>query len=120
MSSSARHRRDISTVIRVMLIAVVFITPAVFDLGAVKPFDIVKATAVWFFGVLAFGAFLAAVVLGRTRPRAFLMGWLAAGYLAVATLATVFSRTPLTAIFGWYGRYGGLTTIVAYLLIFYV
>ena len=120
MSRSVRRRRDITTIVRVLLVALAFITPAVFDLGAVKPFDIVKVTAVWFFGALIFGIWLAAAALGRSRPRGFLMGWLVAGYLAVATLATIFSRTPLTAIFGWYGRYGGLTTIVAYVLVFVV
>ncbi len=120
MGQSARRRRDISSVVRVLVVITAVVTPAVFDLGAVKPFDIVKSTTVWFFALLIFGVFVASVILGRARPRGFPMGWLAGAYLLVATLATIFSPTKLTSFFGWYGRYGGLTTVVAFVLIFYV
>ncbi|MEX2394649.1 MAG: hypothetical protein WD826_09240, partial [Actinomycetota bacterium] len=80
--SRARARRDITTVTRICLMAAAFITPAVFDLGSVKPFDLVKLTTVLFFGWLAFGTWLGAVALGRALPpRRFTMGWLAGAFL---------------------------------------
>jgi tetratricopeptide (TPR) repeat protein len=107
-------------VVRVFLAACVFITPAVFDLGAVKPFDIVKLTTVLFFGWLALGVWLAAVVTGQARPRRFLMGYLAGAYLLVATVATIFSPTKWTSLIGWYGRHHGLLTILIYVVVFYL
>jgi O-antigen ligase/tetratricopeptide (TPR) repeat protein len=101
-------------------VACVFITPAVFDLGAVKPFDIVKITTVLFFGWLAFGLWLAAVALGRTKPRRFLMGYFAGAYLLVATVATILSPTKATSFIGWYGRHHGWLTILIYVVIFYL
>lgn len=112
--------RDLLTVVRVLLIACVFITPGVFDLDAVKPFDIVKITTVLFFGWLAFGVWAAAVLLGRIRPRGFRMAYLAGGYLLVATIATLFSPTKWTSLIGWYGRHHGLLTVLIYVVIFYV
>lgn len=121
MARPARSfRRDLPSVVRILLIACVFITPVVFDLGAVKPFDIVKLTTVLFFGWLAFGTWLAAVFTGRARSRRFGMGWLAGAYLAVATLATVLSPTRWTSLIGWYGRHHGLVTILIYVVVFYV
>src|SRR5918992_34305 len=114
MDRTATRRRDLTTVVRVLLVTVTFVTPGVFDLGAVKPFDIVKVTAVYFFGLLAFGFWIAAVAVGRSRPRRFVMGWLAGAYLLIASIATIASRTKLTSFFGWYGRYGGLATILAF------
>jgi O-antigen ligase len=121
MKSSARSfRRDLPTAVRVLLIACVFITPGVFDLGAVKPFDIVKVTTVLFFGWLALGVWAACAIGGRARPRRFLMGWLAGAYLLVATIATLLSPTRWTSVIGWYGRHHGLLTIVIYVAIFFV
>ncbi len=87
--NTQRRRRDLVTVVRVLLVTCVVLTPALFDLGAVKPFDIVKITTVLFFGWLAFGVWLAAVAFGRARPRPVLFGYRARGYKLVATVATL-------------------------------
>ncbi len=47
-----KTRRNLVDGVRLMLVTCVFLTPALFDLGSVKPFDIVKTTTVLFFGWL--------------------------------------------------------------------
>lgn len=123
MAAASRRlldRLDPVRLARICLVACLAITPAIFDLGAVKPFDIVKITTVLFFGWLAFGLWLAAVATGRSRIRRTPSVLLAGGYLAVSTVATVFSPTKATSLIGWYGRHHGLLTILIYVLIFWV
>lgn len=119
-SAALKRRPDPVTAVRVLLLATAVLTPVVFDLGTIKPFDIVKVTTLSVLGLLALGAWLACVALGRARARRFTMGWLAGAYLATAAVGTILSPTRWTSLFGWYGRYGGLVTIVLYVLIFYV
>jgi O-antigen ligase len=121
MKDAARQWwREPTAVVRALLLAMIFITPGVFDLGAVKPFDSVKTTTVLFFSWLAFGAWVALVIRGRSRPRRFLMGYLALAFLGANAIAWVFSTTHWTSLFGWYGRYTGLVTILAFVLTFLV
>ncbi len=115
---TSKTGRDPTTIVRVLLLAMLVITPGVFDLGSVKPFDAVKVTTVLFFGWLAFGAWTAMVALGRLRARGFLMGYLALGFLGANTIAWIFSTTKWTSLFGWYGRYTGLVTILVMVLVF--
>jgi O-antigen ligase len=115
-----RLRRDPTLAVRVLVLASIFVTPGVFDLGTVKPFDLVKATTVLFFGWLAFGTWVFCVLRVRTRPRRFAMAYAAGVFLLANTIATAFSTTKLTSIFGWYGRYNGLHEIVVLIFTFYV
>lgn len=48
------------------------------------------------------------------------MGLLALGFLASSALSTLFSKTRWTALFGWYGRYTGLATILVLVAVFFV
>lgn len=106
--------------VRVFVLAAVFITAGIFDLGTVKPFDLVKATALLFFGWLAVGTWVAEVVRRRTRARRFTMAYAAGIFLLVNTVGAVFSSTKYTSLFGWFGRYNGLIQILVLVLIFYV
>lgn len=106
--------------VRIFVVAAVFITAGIFDLGTVKPFDLVKATTLLFFGWLAFGAWIAEVIRRRTRARRFTMAYAAGIFLLVNTIGAVFSSTRYTSLFGWFGRYNGLIEIVVLVLIFYV
>lgn len=102
------------------MLAAVVLTPVLFDLGTVKPFDLVKATTILFFGWLALGTWVALVVRRRTRPRRFTMAYLAGAFLLVNTVGALLSSTTYTSLFGWYGRYGGLIEIAVLIGIFYV
>ena len=112
--------RDLSLVARIFIALAIFLSVGIFDLGAQKPFDIVKFATVWFFGWLAFGAWLAQVVRKRERTGRFLMGWLALGFVVSSAVSTVLSRSKLTALLGWYGRYTGLATICVLVAVFFV
>ena len=115
----AKWRREPTVLARTCVMAAIFFSVGTFDLGTVKPFDIVKITAVLFFGWLAFGLFLADVFTGRARTRRFTMAYFAGGFLAANTIAWIFSTTKWTSLFGWYGRYSGLVTMLILVLIFY-
>jgi O-antigen ligase len=115
-----RLRRDPTLPVRVLVLAAVVLTPVVFDLGTVKPFDLVKATTILFFGWLALGTWAALVLRRRARPRRFTMAYFAAAFLLVNTVGAIFSSTKYTSLFGWYGRYSGLIEIAVLIGIFYV
>jgi O-antigen ligase len=115
-----RLRRDPTLPVRLLVLAAVVITPAVFDLGTVKPFDLVKATTILFFGWLALGTWAALVLRGRTRARRFTTAYFAGVFLLVNTVGAIFSSTKYTSLFGWYGRYSGLIEIAVLIGIFYV
>lgn len=106
--------------VRACVIAALVLAPSLFDLGTVKPFDVVKTTTVMFFGWLAAGFWLAQVIRGKARPRRFTMAYFAAAFLLVSALGTLLSTTKLTSLFGWYGRYDGLVTLIVLVLYFYV
>jgi O-antigen ligase len=111
-------KQDPTLIVRSLLVAALFITPAVFDLGAVKPFDIVKATTVLFFGWLLFGAWTGLYVHGVVAARRSAMGRLAIAFLLASALATLLSPTHWTSLFGWYGRYNGFVQTVVLVLVF--
>ena len=115
-----RLRRDPTLPVRVFVMAVVFVTPTVFDLGTVKPFDLVKATTILFFGWLALGTWVGLVLRGVTRPRRFTMAYFAGAFLLVNTVGAIFSSTRYTSLFGWFGRYSGLIEIAVLVGIFSV
>lgn len=121
MSDLARRlRRDPTLPVRACVLAAAVITPTVFDLGTVRPFDQVKATTILFFGWIAFGTWAALVVRRRTSARRFTMAWFAGGFLLVNTVGTIFSATKYTSLYGWFGRYGGLIEIATMIGIFYI
>src|SRR4051812_695580 len=115
-----RLRRDPTLVVRLLVMAAVFITTGIFDLGTVKPFDLVKAVTLLFFGWLALGTWVALVLRGRTRARRFTMAWFAGAFLLVNTVGAIFSSTKYTSVFGWYGRYSGLVELAVLIGTFYV
>jgi O-antigen ligase len=81
---------------------------------------VVKFSTVWFFGWLAFGLWLVQVVRRRESTGRFTMGLLALGFVVSSALSTLLSKTRWTALFGWYGRYTGLATIVVLVAVFFV
>jgi len=112
--------RDPTAVVRLFIVAAIFVSVGIFDLGSQKPFDVVKFSTVWFFGWLAFGVWLVQVVRKREGVRATAMGWCALGFAGASALSTLFSKTRWTALFGWYGRYTGLATILVLVAVFFV
>ncbi len=116
----SRPLRDPSLLIRWFLFAAIFVSVAVFDLGAQKPFDSVKWATVWFFVSLALGVFLFQLLRGRERAGASLMGWLALAFLGSTAVSTVLSHSRWTAFLGWYGRYTGLLTTVIFVAAFFI
>jgi O-antigen ligase len=112
--------RDLTLAVRVCIVLAVFVSVGVFDLGSQKPFDVVKFSTLWFFGWLAVGAFSAQVVRRRERVGRSTMGWLALGFVVSSGISTMLSRTRMTALFGWYGRYTGLVTICVLVAVFFV
>src|SRR5947209_7296338 len=99
---------DATTAPRIVLLIGVFLSPSIFDLGSVKPFDVSKVAVLWFFGFLAFAITVVEVIRGEIRPVRFRLATFAALFLGAVAISTVFSHTRLISIFGWYGRYNGL------------
>lgn len=98
----------------VCLLAAVFLAPVSMNFSALEPFALVKLTFIWFFGVLAFGLLLAWSAERRIWLPRFRLGYAAGAFLAVSTLATVFSQNPRLSLLGQYQRYGGLAPRLLY------
>ena len=108
--------RGIKT-LRALLVAVVFLTPVIFDTGSAKPFDYVKLATVWVLTWIAAGVYAARMIRTGSRPARSLMVLLAACFLGASALATLLSSTHWTSLLGWYGRYDGLLTVLVMVLV---
>lgn len=116
----ALSARDPGVAVRTLVVAAAAIAPIIVDIGAIKPFDIIKSTAVVFLGSLALGVWLAAVIAKRMQIHHHPMALLAVAFLIANLVSTSLSPTPWISVFGWYGRYGGLVTLVVLVAFFHV
>jgi O-antigen ligase/Flp pilus assembly protein TadD len=109
-----------SSAARVLLLVGIAACPSVFDLGAIKPFDVPKVAALWFFTWLAFTLVMVEFVRGRLSLRPSRLGLAAGAFLAATGISTLFSHTRLVSFFGWYGRYNGFEQILLYVVAFFL
>lgn len=105
---------------RIVLVAAIFLCPVVVDSGTADPFNLVKVTALWTFGLVAGGLWLIDRIHRGEGIRGSKLGYLALVVLVVNGLAMVFSRNPALSLVGTYKRYSGFASLALYVLILWL
>jgi O-antigen ligase len=111
---------DPTAIPRTVLLVGVVVCASVFDTSAVKPFDMTKVAALWFFAWLGVGLTMIDVVRGRIRLVRFKLGVVAGMFLLATGISTLFSQTRIVSFFGWYGKYNGFLEVLLYVVVFWL
>ena len=101
---------------RYLLLAGVLLAPLVFNTRSADVFMLPKVLTLWVTAAGACGLWLISASGHRWPLRHSRMAALSAVYLAVVVVATLTSRSRLDSLIGSYERYGGLLSLVLYLL----
>ncbi len=99
-----------------------FLVPLFFLPWTFEPFELNKQLLLLILTILLFILWVSkAVFVKHTEVKKSILNWLVLAWLLVVILATIFSVDPITSIFGFYGRFnGGLISLVAYVLLFFM
>lgn len=107
------------TVILYCLYALVGLLPLAFFYPTYDIFELTKLTVLRLITLTMLGAWSWKIFLDRTVKIARTpIDWFVLTYLAVFTLATIFSKNPVLSLLGEYGRFEGLLAILNYGAIF--
>jgi len=100
-----------------LALAILFV-PLIFWPKAADVFGIAKLTLLWITVILALTLFVAWAAKTKAWPPMFRMAWGAIAFLAAATVATVFAGSPMLSFTGLSARFGGLISIILYVIFF--
>jgi O-antigen ligase len=112
----------ISKIIRYLYYILFFLTPLLMYSKTSEIFEFNKIIFIYIMTVLIVSAWLIKMVYSsnKTIPRSIFF-WIVGCFLLTQILSTLFSIDQHTSIYGYYGRFnGGLLSIIAYLLLFFV
>ena len=113
---------NLTKAIRVCYYVLFFVTPLLFSLKTSEIFEFNKMMLIYLVTTIIVALYCLQMVL--TNNKRILLNWfygLLIFFLASQILSTIFSIDVHTSIFGYYSRLnGGLISIIAYLLLFFV
>jgi putative inorganic carbon (hco3(-)) transporter len=107
--------------IEMLLIALVFLVPVVFDRRVGIVFSLTKVTFIRVLVLLILTIWAVKLMLKQKHKFArSIMDFPVLAYVLCCTVATLTSVHVLTSFMGFYGRYEGLTTLWCYALLFFI
>ncbi|MEW6680581.1 MAG: O-antigen ligase family protein [bacterium] len=104
----------------ITLLFLILSLPLYFNPNLENPFDLGKATVMRVLSLIMISIWLMKVLLIGHRFIRTPLDLPITAYLLVSTLATIFSVSPLLSFIGFYRRYEGLSTLMIYIILFYV
>jgi len=123
LPSEAQRRREsiFDIAIEMLLIAVVFLAPVIFDRRIGIVFSLTKVTTIRIIVIAILTVW--AIKLMLKQEHKFVrtpLDYPVLSYMLACTIATLTSVQVLTSFMGFYGRYEGLSTLYCYGLLFFI
>lgn len=122
IKSKEQNRESIfDIVIEMLYVALVFLTPIIFDRRVGIVFSNTKSTTMRIV-IIAILTIWAVKIMLKQEHRFIRtpLDWPIISYLLACTIATLTSVHVLTSLMGFYGRYEGLVTLYIYGLLFFI